>query len=266
VDDAVRFVVIGLGHVGELTRRLLEAEGHHVVGYDLASGDAYPTQDAADADFALICVDTPSSDSGAADIRNVRAAVAQLPAGPHVVVRSTVPPGTCAHLEQELGRGISHWPEYVGETRFVVQDWPGAGPSGSFVVLGLGAGPEAREFAEVLSHVYGPQAPMHVITSTESETVKYMENTFFAVKVSFVNEWRRITEALGGDWYRVREAWLADPRVSRDHSQAFSQAPGFSGKCLPKDLTAAIAFGRALGVKIPLIEGTLESNDVSTSD
>lgn len=262
----MRFVVIGLGHVGELTKRLLETEGHHVVGYDMASGEDYPTRDAADADFALICVDTPSSDSGAADIGNVRAAVTQVPPGPHVVVRSTVPPGTCAHLEQELGRGISHWPEYVGETRFVVQDWPGAGPSGTFVVLGLGAGPEARVFAEVLSHLYGPQAPMHLLSTTESETVKYMENTFFAVKVSFVNEWRRITEALGGDWYRVREAWLADPRVSRDHSQAFSLAPGFSGKCLPKDLTAVIAFGGALGVKIPLIEGTLESNDVSTSD
>jgi UDPglucose 6-dehydrogenase len=264
--DAVRFVVIGLGHVGELTKRLLEADGHLVVGYDRASGEEYPAAEAADADFALICVDTPPTDSGAADVGNVRAAVAQLPAGPHVVIRSTVPPGTCVQLEQELARDISHWPEYVGETRFLAQEWPGAGPTGNFVVLGLGAGPAGREFAEVLAHLYGPQAPMHVVTQTESETAKYMENTFFAVKVSFVNEWRRITEALGGDWHRVREAWLADPRVSRDHSQAFAQLPGFSGKCLPKDLAAAVAFGSALGMKIPLMEGTLESNEVSAGD
>jgi UDP-glucose 6-dehydrogenase len=266
VHGAVRFVVIGLGHVGELTKRLLEADGHLVAGYDKSLGEGYPAAEAADADFALICVDTPSTDTGAADVRNVRAAVAQVPAGPHVVVRSTVPPGTCAELEQELGRGISHWPEYVGETRFVTQEWPGVGPTGSFVVLGVGTGPEGREFAEVLSHLYGPQAPMHLVTQTESETVKYMENTFFAVKVTFVNEWRRITEALGGDWHRVREAWLADPRVSRDHSLAFAQLPGFSGKCLPKDLAAAVAFGSALGMKIPLMEGTLESNEVSAGD
>jgi UDP-glucose 6-dehydrogenase len=265
-DGAVRFVVIGLGHVGELTQRLLEADGHLVVGYDRASGEDYPTADAAAADFALICVDTPSTDHGAADVGNVRDAVAQVPGGPHIVVRSTVPPGTCARLADELARDISHWPEYVGETRFLAQEWPGAGPTGNFVVLGLGAGPEAREFAEVLAHLYGPQAPMHLVTPTESETAKYMENTFFAVKVSFVNEWRRITEAVGGDWHRVREAWLADPRVSRDHSQAFAQLPGFSGKCLPKDLAAAIAFGNALGMKIPLMEGTLESNAVSAGD
>lgn len=260
----MRIVVIGLGHVGQLTRRLLEADGHEVVGYDLADGAAYPVDDVAAADFAVVCVDTPPTDVGAADTRNVEAAVREVPAGPHVVVRSTVPPGTCARLERDLGRGVTHWPEYVGETRFLAQEWPGVGPEGSFVVLGVGAG--GRGFVEVLSHLYGPRAPLHLLTQTESETVKYMENTYFAVKVSFVNEWRRIAESLGADWFKVREAWLADPRVERDHSQAFAEAPGFDGKCLPKDLAATLAFGREAGVKIPLLEATQESNDVATGD
>jgi len=261
----VRVVVIGLGHVGRITADLLRADGHEVVGYDRASEEEYPTEAAAGADVVLVCVDTPESADGAADVGNVEAAVRAVPAGPHLVVRSTVPPGTCARLEDELGRGVSHWPEYVGETRFLAQEWPGVGPTGSFVVLGLGSGPGAREFAEALSHLYGPRAPMHLVTTTESETVKYMENTYFAVKVAFVNEWRRVAESLGGDWFRVREAWLADPRVERDHTQAFADAPGFAGKCLPKDLAATVAFCGDLGVKVPLLEATQDSNTVTTA-
>jgi UDPglucose 6-dehydrogenase len=65
-----------------------------------------------------------------------------------------------------------------------------------------------------------------------------MENAYFAVKVTFVNEFRSICQTFGVDWQTVREGWLLDHRVERDHSAAFADAPGFSGKCLPKDLTA----------------------------
>jgi hypothetical protein len=77
-------------------------------------------------------------------------------------------------------------------------------------------------------------------TARDSEFLKYMENAYLATKVTFVTEFRRTCETLGADWPTVREGWLLGPRIEPAHTAALAHAPGFSGKCLPKDLHAII--------------------------
>jgi len=107
---------------------------------------------------------------------------------------------------------------------------------------------------EYLSEVVGPETRIFRTGHLEAELIKYMENSYFALKVTFVNEFRRVSEALGADWHDVREGWLLDPRVERDHTAAFQFSPGYSGKCLPKDVSAIIAAVRSAGFEMPLME------------
>jgi UDPglucose 6-dehydrogenase len=88
-----------------------------------------------------------------------------------------------------------------------------------------------------------------------------MENAYLAAKVSFVNEFRRICETFGADWHTVREGWLLDPRVEPAHTAAFARAPGFGGKCLPKDLCAIIHAATSTGYDPALLREVLRSNE-----
>jgi UDP-glucose 6-dehydrogenase len=88
-----------------------------------------------------------------------------------------------------------------------------------------------------------------------------MENTFFAAKITFVNEFRRICEVFGTDWHAVREGWLLDPRVERMHTAAFDGDRGFSGKCLPKDLEAIVSASADAGYLPTLLQEIHLSNE-----
>lgn len=254
-----RIFIAGMGHVGTITAELLTCAGHEVLGYDIRDRSDYPADFAASADFAIVCVNTPRAESGEADLSQVHAALEALPAGPHAVLRSTMPPGTSQQIATAYDRPVTFWPEYIGETQFAARRWSGFVPA--FVVLGGEPGCSGtRAFADLLAEAYGPEAPFHLLSLDEAECVKYMENTFFALKVAFVNEWRAAVESIGGDWHRVREAWLQDPRIGRDHSQAFRSAPGFEGRCLPKDLDAVLQWSLRNNVDLPLLWAVRESN------
>jgi UDP-glucose 6-dehydrogenase len=87
-----------------------------------------------------------------------------------------------------------------------------------------------------------------------------MENAFYAVKVTFVNEFYDIAKAHGVDFNELREVWLADTRISRDHTFVYPDARGFSGKCLPKDCNAIVKSCLERGYEPKLMQATLEIN------
>jgi UDP-glucose 6-dehydrogenase len=87
-----------------------------------------------------------------------------------------------------------------------------------------------------------------------------MENAYFATKVAFVNEFYEISRLLKVDWHAVREGWLLDPRVERDHSAVFPTSRGFSGRCLPKDLSAILRVASDAGWQPLLLAAVEQSN------
>lgn len=249
--------IVGMGYVGTAMRLLfpdavcIDPPKGTVTDYTAAEGCA----------LAIVCVPTPMRPDGSCDTAIVESVVPELDSG-LILIRSTVTPGTCDRLAERTGKRIVFSPEYIGESRYWTPPQfpqPKDPRSHGFMILG-GTDVDCADVADLFLPVLGPATRFRFMTRTEAELVKYAENSFFALKVTFANELRRICERAGVCYHRVREGWLDDPRTGPMHTAAFADAPGFSGKCLPKDTAALAAYCRSLGMEPRLLEAVLEVN------
>jgi UDPglucose 6-dehydrogenase len=246
-----------MGHVGKAMYDLTSPYAE-IVTYDAATDEKYPAPELAGCAVGIICVDTPIGENGACDISRVSDAVRRLPIDT-VLIKSTIAPGTTDFLARVTGKQVCFSPEYFGESNFQRELWPGGTGDIPFIIMG--GAPQARaKFIDLLQPILGPGKVYFQCTAVEAEIIKYMENAYFAVKVTFVNEFRNICRAFDVDWHTVREGWLLDPRVERDHSAAFADVPGFGGKCLPKDLSAIIRAATEAGYDPALLAEVLRIN------
>jgi len=254
----MRIGLVGRGHVGLAVERLL-APAHELVTWDRTDGGELPTDRFADCDVTVVAVGTPQGDDGRLDTSGVRQVVEALPTQ-RLLLKSTVPPGTTDELARGFGRDICFWPEYIGQSRYHNPYFPEHIADVPFVVLG---GPAATTTwaLRLLQPVLGPTKTYYRCSAVEAELVKLTENAYFATKITFVNEIKRICDAAGADWDTVREGWLLDPRVERMHTLVFPDQPGFGGPCLPKDLNGLVAAARDAGYDPALLAQVLASND-----
>jgi len=253
-----RIAIIGMGHVGTAMHELLRPHAE-IITYDAAQAQHYPARQLTACDAGIICVDTPAGDDGACDTRHVREAAGRLPVGA-VLLKSTVPPGTTDRLAAATGKQICFSPEYAGESTYQQPFWPRGTRDVPFMIFG-GEPAIRRRFIDLFQPVLGPAKAYFQCSAREAEIIKYMENAYLAAKVTFVHEFRKICEAFDADWHTVREGWLLDPRVEPAHTAAFASAPGFGGKCLPKDLRAITRAAADAGYSPALLIEVLRSNE-----
>jgi nucleotide sugar dehydrogenase len=258
----MKIAIIGHGYVGKGMERLFAPK------YELAIVDVATQPDrsvAAGADLAVVCVPTPESSSGAADVSAVEEVVRWVDA-PLVLIKSTVPPGTTDRLARETGKAVHFSPEYMGEPTWFVPPWkypdPRAPETHDFVIVG---GEKADRVLDFFVTVMSPATRYMACTAMEAELAKYMENTWFATKVTFCNEFSRIADTFGVEYKKLRELWLLDPRMDPDHTIVFRDAPGFGGKCLPKDLAAIINASSEAGYEPQLLKAVQATNKVIRS-
>lgn len=221
-------------------------------------------------ELSFVCVGTPSADGGALDLQFVRRVCEQIGtalrpvAGRHtVVLRSTMLPGSTEAvavptLQQTSGRsagtgfGVCYNPEFLREGS-AVRDFY----EPPRVVIGqLDAAS-----GDPLAQVYAPLAAPTVRTDLRTaEMVKYADNAFHAVKVTFANEIGNLCKALGVDSHQVMDIFVLDTRLNL---AATYLKPGyaFGGSCLPKDLRALIQRARELNIDGPLLRAALASNE-----
>jgi nucleotide sugar dehydrogenase len=244
--------VIGLGVIGTAQAKMFRE--NVLVTYDPARDKTYPTA-MKDCEFAIICVGTPESPDGHADLTYVEAAAAELPAGVPVVLRSTVPPGTTDRLFKDTGRLYCHAPEFMGEN--VLHSWqkPEDVP---YMILG----------GDAVSNVFFRQHFARVFPGTittcsarESELAKYAANLYWAARVTFINELALICEAFDVDYENVRAAWLSDPRMTNVYTQRAGYPAGFDGRCWPKDLAALITASVDAGYNPGFLKSIEAAND-----
>ncbi len=226
------------------------------------------------ADVSLVCVGTPSTARGGTDLSYVRRAVDGIAAalrivtppafGQHsVVIRSTVPPGTVEDLVVPAltgglaGTGITigaaMCPEFLREGSGIADFF--APP---FVVVGTC---DAR-VAEAVTNLFGFLGqPARVVDVRVAEALKYACNAFHATKVSFANEMSRLLRPLGVDSREVMSLFCEDQVLNI--SPAYLR-PGFAfgGSCLPKDLRSLLHLARMNGADLPLLAGTLATNEL----
>ena len=222
----------------------------------------------AEADLSLICVGTPSDTNGHPDLKSIWRVAEQIggclgdKAGFHTIaIRSTVPPGTCQQVEQV----ITTLSGKVGEQDFAVASNPEFLREGSSVydyfhpphtVIGT----QNERALTILRDVYGSiDAPIVETEREVAEMIKYVSNSFHALKVVFANEVAAICKALGIDSHQVMDLFCQDRHLNI--SPAYLR-PGFAfgGSCLPKDLRAMNALARSFSVDAPVLSAITRSN------
>ncbi|NLG43776.1 MAG: hypothetical protein GX547_11050 [Phycisphaerae bacterium] len=246
---------VGGGVVGSAVRRLC---GPETVVYDIRQGPEY-TQDKRQVnacDVCFISVPTPMAADRTCDTSIVEQCVAWIEC-PLIIIRSTVAPGTTDRLSVEYKKNIVFQPEYLGETPAHIF---GNMAEREFVVLG-GKPELTSRAADFYKHYYNAYVRFYFCDAITAEVCKYMENAFYAVKVTFVNEFYDVAKAHGVDFNVLREVWLADTRISRDHTFVYPEARGFSGKCLPKDCNAIVQSCLQRGYTPEFMQACLRIND-----
>jgi len=220
------------------------------------------------AELIFIAVGTPSATDGSADISAVESVAIEigksLLTSSVVAVKSTVPVGTCALVEQIIdrelaSRNIPVTCEVVSNPEFLKEgDALKDFRRPDRIVIG-----SSNESAtEVLRRAYAPFVRNHdrlVIVDRESaELGKYASNAMLATRISFMNELSAISERTGADIEQVRAVMGSDRRIGPNFLYA---GPGFGGSCFPKDINALIKTGASVNTSTTLLEAVLSVNE-----
>lgn len=220
-------------------------------------------------DLAIVCVGTPSSGNGSLDLRFVRRVCEQIGQALKdrvdyftVVIRSTVLPGTVQEtvipiLEQHSGKragadfGVCMNPEFLREGSSI-HDFHNPPKT---VIGEL----DARS-GQALVALYKPlPGPVVRVPIRVAEMVKYVDNNFHALKVTFANEIGNLCKAFSIDSHRVMEIFCLDTKLNLS---PYYLKPGFAfgGSCLPKDLRAVQHEAKKHDLELPLLSSLLPSN------
>ncbi|OBJ72452.1 nucleotide sugar dehydrogenase [Mycobacterium sp. 1274756.6] len=216
-----------------------------------------------DRDVVFVCVPTPTADDGAADLSAVDAAVDELagvlPPGAVVVVKSTVPVGTCRRLGRRLRRhGIEvvSNPEFLREGR-AVDDFCHPGR----VLVGTVDDPAGIRAGARVARLYGGADTVLRMSPESAELAKYACNAFLAVKLSFVNSLAELSGQVGADIGDIAGAMGTDDRIG---PHFLAPGPGWGGSCLPKDTAALLHTGRQHGTALPEVTSARRTNGHQT--
>lgn len=220
-------------------------------------------------EMSMICVGTPSQFNGSLDLGAVRRVCEQIGEALrkkesfHVVVmRSTMLPGTMrdlviptleefSGLKAGTGFGVCNNPEFLREGT-AVYDF--LNPPKTVI------GTLDEKSGEMLASIYaGIEAPLILTEVETAEMVKYADNVWHALKVSFTNEIGVICKHVGIDGHKVMDIFCQDEKLNLS---PYYMRPGFAfgGSCLPKDVRALTYKGRRLDLDLPVLNSIMPSN------
>lgn len=308
----MKLAVIGCGYVGLVSGSCLAEAGHDVIATDndaskiaalqagkipiyepsldkvlesvVREGRLRFTADAAaavrDSDVVFICVGTPPTETGEADlsaIDSVARLIAMESRTPKLVIeKSTVP----AQTGEQLKRALNVYARNAG-AKFRVASNPeflreGTAVSDFFHPDRIVIGVEDKESEMQLREIYRPimegsfRCPVHqpncpsattpefvVTTIASAELIKHASNSFLGLKISYANVLADLCEQLGGNVDEVTRAVGLDPRIG---GQFLKAGLGFGGFCLPKDIQAFIKLADRAGIDFGLLKETERVN------
>lgn len=223
-----------------------------------------------DAEIAFVCVGTPSGADGSHNMtfivevtRQIAAACRERQKVLTVAYRSTIKPGTIENVVLPLFRSavgdgfksiveVAYNPEFLREGSAVFDYF---NPP-KIVVGTILAEPSAR-----MRSIYeGIDAPYFEVNVRDSEIIKFVDNTWHALKVAYANEVGRICHKLGVDATTVHEIFKIDTKLNISDYYTRPGAP-FGGSCLPKDLRAFKAIASEAEVACSVIKSITDSNE-----
>jgi UDPglucose 6-dehydrogenase len=218
--------------------------------------------------IVFIAVPTPPREDGSTDlsaVEEVAREIGRAMDGYKVVVnKSTVPVGSAEKvrgwIEEELPRGgrqrrfsVASNPEFLREGAAIADFM-----RPDRVVIGA----DDEEATAILKSLYRPlyliETPIVLTSVVSAELTKYAANAYLATKVSFINEFANLCEAVGADVHDISRAIGLDRRIG---SKFLHPGPGFGGSCFPKDTRSVAHFARAVESPLRIVEAVVAVNE-----
>ena len=254
---------------------IIEAEIAEIIDAAVRAGHLRATEDPVRAveetELSFVCVGTPSQLNGNLDLTYINRVCEEIglalrnKAPRHIVViRSTILPGTMRRVvipvleefsekKAGVGFGVCNNPEFLREGS-AVKDFKF--PAKTIV------GEWDRSSGDKLAALYAKlDAPLIRTSLDTAEMVKYIDNSWHALKIGFANEIGNLCESLSVDGHEAMEIFCLDKKLNI--SPAYL-SPGFAfgGSCLPKDLRALAYTAKSLDLELPIVNSILRSNEL----
>ena len=226
------------------------------------SKSTHSLTDVLSSDYIFVSVPTPSNKDGSINLDIVYTLFKEINFqnmrnNNIFLLRSTVTPGTTRKLQEKYTNlNIVFNPEFLTERSakfdFINQ---------SRFILG-GNKENVNKVGELFKWRFGSTTPIIKTNYETAELIKYMNNCFFATKVSFLNEMYQISDKCGADWDMAVEGFVRDGRVGHSHMNVPGPDGkfGFGGSCFPKDMQAMIHFAEKLNIEPNVLQGAWDTN------
>ena len=248
--------VIGNGFVGE-SQAFAFSPTTDLRIYDVDPLKSTHTKEQLDeCDFIFVCVPTPMKKDGSQDTSYIDKVFEEAIEGPIYIIKSTILPGTTKNLQDKYKHlKIIFSPEFLTERTAKLDMLTQAR-----IVLG-----GDKQLTNKASELFEQRFRNKHIIQTDSATaelIKYMNNTFFATKVSIINEFKLLANKIGANWSDALYGFASDGRIGDSHLHVPGPdgRMGYGGTCFPKDVNALLTFARENGVNLNTIEGGWKTN------
>lgn len=285
----MKIAVAGVGYVGLVTAVTLADVGHDVICLDVDKGKLKMLKEGispiyeygleelmlknrecleftddvtkySEAQVIIIGVGTPEKEDGSADLSAVFSAADSIADncsdGTVVVVKSTVPIGTCESVRRRIGERRPNLHFFVvSNPEFLSQ---GTAVRDTFNADRIVIGADDEQAYRIVEKMYAPlELPIVHVSVRSSEMIKYASNDFLALKISYINEIANFCEIVGADIEEVARGMGMDRRIGSNFLKA---GIGYGGSCFPKDTKALNFQSDHAGVKLKTVKATIDVN------
>ncbi len=202
-------------------------------------------------DYVFVCVPTPMNKNGSQDFSYIENVFSNATKKPIYIIKSTIIPGsTELLLNNYRNLKIIFSPEFLTERRAKLDML-----TQSRIILGGN-----KIYVDEVEKLFLKRFKNKNIIKTDSKTaelIKYMNNTFFATKVSIMNEFKLVCDAIGANWVDALNGFSSDGRIGDSHLNVpgHDGKLGYGGTCFPKDVSSFLKFAEKLNIKLNSIKG-----------
>jgi len=253
-----KVAIIGYGYVGKAYHKVFP----DAYIYNEGSENMGTKEEVNKCDLAIICVPTDLKD-GELDTSIVEHVVSWLKTD-LILIKSALMPGTVDWLVEKTGKNIAVSVELVGMGNyFTPEKYPDPkNPTKHQTLIIGGEENVASSCAEILWDKMAPTITIHLVSALEAEVTKLVENTYGALKVSWVNCLMSLCDKSSANFIRVHQAWQSDPRVEGMHQRTVHHKRGWTSHCWDKDVPALANYAKKIGASdmADLLNTILEIN------
>ncbi len=248
--------IVGNGFVGE-SQAFAFSPTSNILIYDKDPIKSTNSLDEVlESDFVFVCVPTPMKKDGTQETKIIEEFFKTAKKGPIYIIKSTVLPGTTKNLVKLYQNlDIIFSPEFLTERTakldIITQ---------TRIILG-GSKNLTLKVKKLFEQRFKNKTIIET-DSTTSEFIKYMNNTFFATKVSIMNEFYRLSNKVDVDWETALYGFVTDQRIGDSHLHVPGPDGklGFGGTCFPKDINAFINYAKSNQIDMNVLEAAWKTN------